>query len=321
MIDKLEIRIPASTPVSRELGPFWEALRRGVSVPGFRPSQHYRAVGDLRPYGIHAIAHLECRHGNASNHKLELLDTGKVGFSVLLDRIEQTFSLDPLSAEVMRVDLAADIEGVPVSLFENAVYVAYKRWVCDIGTVECSRMGGRAVETLYLGKRPNCIRIYNKTEEYRQQYRALARELGSRACALPFEKIFQISESTVLTRVERQIGAGRVPPNLETIARLQENAADFNPFAKLQVHAGSKPLPRPEDAGLSVWLQGMALRAIAMRDGKQRLRRLLNAHSNGNTARILNQYADFLPGPGKVAISNELLYSVYRTSVERQLAA
>lgn len=322
MIDKLEIRVPALTPVGRVLEPVYADLRRGLRVPGFRPSPHYQAAGDLRPFGINAIAHLDCKRGAQPNHKLELLDTGQVRFDGILSTVEQAFRFDPLSAEVMRVDLAADVEGVPVSYVERAAYAALKRWACDIGRLECSRMGTAEIETIYLGKRPNCLRIYNKIAEYRQQYRKLERELRPQACPLPFERLYRLPETAILTRVERQIAAGRVPPDLATVARLRENAVHSNPFDRLRLIPGSGRLPRPDEVGLSAWLQGMQLRSLADELGMQRLRGFVNRHSKGNAARLLTQFSDFLPGgDGGESLSEEDLYRRYSESTERQLAA
>jgi hypothetical protein len=321
VIDKLEIRVPAMTPVGKDLEPVYGELRRGIVVPGFRPSPHYSRVGDLRPFGINAIAHLSCKRGARPNHKLELLDTGQVGFDEILGTVEQVFRFDPLSAEVMRVDLAADVDGVSVSYFERAAYAAYKRWACDIGKLECSRMGSAEIETIYLGKRPNCIRIYNKVAEYRQQYRRLERDLKPRACPLPFERIFHIPETAILTRVERQIAAGRVPPELSTVQRLRENAADFNPFDRLRLIPGLDKPPKPNELGLSTWLQGMQLRRLADELGMQRLRKFVNRHSKGNAARMFAQFAEFLPSASGEALSEEGLYGRYRESIARQLAA
>lgn len=321
MIDKLEIRVPAQTAVGTELEAVYAALRRGMPVPGFKPSPYYRVVGDLRPLGIEAMAHFECRNRKSPNHKLELLETGRARFSELLSRAQRAFRFDPLSAEVMRVDLAADVEGVPVSWFENTAYAEYKRFTCDIGEIEYCRMGGRDVETLYLGKRPNCIRIYNKTAERLMQYRQLLRSM-KRGDSLPdFQDLFGASPEAVVTRVERQIAAGRVPKQLGTVRLLRQHAVDFNPFQRLRLSAGNGRLPTVETVGYRLWLEGMGLRRMVETQGMHRTRRWLNRNAQRNAARILEQIADFLPRAANSAISEDGLFETYRQSVGRQLAA
>jgi len=159
-------------------------------------------TGDLRLYGYDVILHLCCVHAGASakgklttdqerrqmraegNHKLELLDTGKRGFSFLLGECERIFDVDPLSLGVMRVDCAADVPGVGVPWFHQRARVRWKQFCNELGEIclegpgasaslSYSQMGKREVQTLYFGKRPNCYRIYDKVAEWRVEYRRL----------------------------------------------------------------------------------------------------------------------------------------------------
>lgn len=319
-MDKLEIRVPARTMVGKLLEPVYNNLRRGLQVPGFTPSPYYHLKGDLRPFGISAIVHFECKRGKGPNHKLELLETGRAAFSTILSTIEQVFRFDPLTAEVMRVDLATDVEGISVASFEAAAYVQYKRSASDIGQIEYSRIGGREVETIYLGKRPNCFRIYNKTAEYLEQYRKLRRRCGD-GSAPAFQILFGVNEDTVLTRLERQIAAGRVPAELGTVRAIRDRAADFNPFESLRLEPGSPRCPTPQEVGLTAYLEGMQLRYLARSMGMHRLRRFINQHSKGNAARMLNQFADFLTAGAQEQISTHDLTEGYQRSMRKQLAA
>lgn len=318
MIDKLEIRVPHDTPFGPELNQIQHDLRRGFPTAGFRPTQHYALSGDLRPFGIQAIVHLGCKHGNHRDHKLELLDTGTQPFSALLNTATRVFHFDPRPAGVMRCDCAADVPNVPVSYFENTAYVRYKRSACDIGDTQQMRLGGASIETLYLGKKPNCIRIYNKPAQCLAEYRQLKRKLGNSGCALPFERIYGFAADCELTRVERQIAGARVPPELATVADVQRNAAEFNPFAHLEIHAANVQLPRPQDVGLARWLQGMKLRELRTQWGMQRLKKFLNRLSKGNASRICDAYADFFIESGS-EITADVLCRMYQESVRRQI--
>ena len=78
------------------------------------------------------------------------------------------------------MDLAAHVRAVPVEWFTRHVRARYKQWVCDIGQVDSeirdyARMGRQQVQTFYLGKRPDCFRIYEKIAEYHHQYTQLTR--------------------------------------------------------------------------------------------------------------------------------------------------
>jgi len=320
MIDKLEIRVPHDTPLGPDLAAIQHDLRRGFPTAGFRPTQHYALSGDLRPFGIQAIAHLNCKHGDRRDHKLELLDTGDRPFAEMLCTARRAFEFDPLSAEVMRIDLAADVPNVPVSYFESAAYTRYKRSACDIGDALKMRLGGSGIDTLYIGKKPNCIRIYNKPAQCLMEYRQFQRRLGNRGCAMPFERIYGFPEDNELTRFERQIAGFRIPVQLATVTDVQRNAAEFNPFASVEIHATTPRLPNPKTAGLSKWLVGMKLRELRERWGMQRLKKFLNKHSKGNAARICDEYSDFFTEAGTV-ITADTLYAIYQESVTRQLSA
>ena len=48
----------------------------------------------------------------------------------------------------------------------------WKRWGCEHGKLEVSRMGNVELQTAYYGRRPNCIRVYDKVAEWRKEYAA-----------------------------------------------------------------------------------------------------------------------------------------------------
>jgi hypothetical protein len=358
VLDKLELRIPAPTPFRKEFGELYAELRNpaGETRPLFRPSKHYLAVGDLRAHGIEAVLHLHCKHGSLANHKVELLDTGKRGYREAIDEVTRIFDHPaPTSLEVMRVDCAADILGASVPWFEERARVACKRWHARLGETEFSEMGTRELQTLYFGKRPNCIRIYNKTAEYQKQYRDLCSGIhspedrcrcgylrrdhhsGQLNClefrlvargALPdhiptFEELFGISKVTVLTRVERQIGGGRVPPEFSTVGLIARNAARVNPFARLQLIGNGRPCPEPGDYDFQFYCTGMHLRHLAETRGAHWLKAFVDGDGHRNGSRRLETYRDFLPSDldNDAAVTVEQIADTYQQSAGRQLAA
>ena len=81
-----------------------------------------------------------------------------------------------------------------------------QRWTASIGTLEegsaeFSEMGRKGVETFYLGKRPNVIRVYSKVAERQHQYarmRARSKRAGIQVSEVPtFEAMFGSSNRGV----------------------------------------------------------------------------------------------------------------------------
>lgn len=307
--------MPARTPYSKGFGELYSEVRRGKNDP-FKPSRYYLAVGDLRPFGYEAILHAHCVYADG-NFKLELIDTGKSTLANLVREIERVFEVDGRRLEISRLDLAADIRGVPVSWFMDHVRAKHKRWAADIGTY--SRMGMNAVETLYFGKRPNLYRIYDKIAEFRNQYARLKPDGDLQKPS--FEELYDYPETgVILTRVERQIGGGRLPPTIGTVGKLR-SLPDFCPFDKLEILAGASEIPNADHYDLSTYLQGVGLQSmVAKLGGIQRTIRWINRHSPGNAARLLKRYAVFLPA-SEYPVTVERIHQAYRESVQRQMAA
>jgi hypothetical protein len=263
-----------------------------------------------------------CLRDKQGNHKLELVDTGAMSYARMGHEIERVFDLDARRLSLMRIDLAADVRGVPVAWFARHVRVLWKRWVCDIGQTGCetseyARMGQQQVQTYYLGKRPTCFRIYDKLAEYHHQYAQMKRRVSDAAELPSFEQAYGYPESgIVLTRVERQMGGGRVPAQIDCFRKLKTSAA-FNPFDRLDFLAAGVQEPRIEEYGEMDYLAGIGLRYLAEDMGVHRTRALLNRQ--GHAARILAKLHDFLPAEG--GITPERLFHSYQESTAWQLAA
>ncbi|MBI4480958.1 MAG: hypothetical protein HY651_13140 [Acidobacteria bacterium] len=302
MIDKLEVRVPAGAKFTPDFADQYREIRSDLDLDPFHPTKHYQTVADLRPYGHELILHEFCQHG-AGNHKVELIDTGERSLSGMIREIERVYSVDAMRLEVMRIDLAVDVQGVPVQSLQGVVRVKYKRFAATIGQDQFSDMGKRELQTLYLGKRPNCFRIYNKIAEWQEQYRKLTRTMSSEIPPPTFEEIFGYPEiGTILTRFERQIGGGRVPSRLASIGRLG-GADEFNPFEPLEILTNPLPEPSVERYDLVFYLAGMQLRRMIETSGLQLTRSWINKHSKRNGNRILKRFCEFLPGGGCPAFS------------------
>jgi hypothetical protein len=317
MIDKLEVRVPSQTPYSRDFQKLYSDVRRSKADPFVR-SRHYLGVADLRPFGYEAILHAHCVHGTG-NHKLELIDTGRETLAEMTQEIERVFDVDSRRLEISRIDLAADIFNVPVPWFLDHVRARWKRFTADIGKIEFSRMGKLGVETFYLGKRPNCYRIYNKVAEFHYQYSRLKVADGDPKPA--FEALYGVPEiGAVLTRVERQIGGSRLPAEIGTVRKLRDLAA-FDPFANLEILAGAQSTPTVDVCDLSTYLKGRGLQCLVRElGGIHRTRAWLNKYGDGNASRVLRKLGDFLPVADD-SLTVERIRGAYRESINKQLAA
>jgi hypothetical protein len=166
MIDKIEAMVERGADFRGELN----ELRRGSPWDPYsqilRPSKFYKAVADLRLFGFDAMLHIDQkRYGT---HKVELLETGKKSMAEIQSTIERIVDCDPAGCRLGRIDLAVDVRDVSLSWFREHTYVQYKQFLCahaKLVEAEFSEMGKKVYQTLYFGKRPSCVRIYDKTAE------------------------------------------------------------------------------------------------------------------------------------------------------------
>jgi hypothetical protein len=276
-------------------------------------------VGDMRPFGYDAIVHLCCKRGKAANHKLELLETGRKTFAELVQEIERIFAVDPLLLEPMRIDLAVDVRSVPVSFFQDTVRAAYKRVTADIEDASrFVRMGKGAVETIYLGRKPNQFRLYDKIAEVRKKYAAHVRRVGSDVAVPSCEELFGYAEEgLIVTRVERQYGGGRIPQELALLSVLRNRIHFHNPFKPLEFVSGGLADLNPEHYDAMTYAAGIGIRKMIEGQGMHRTRQLLNRQSRGNAARILRKFSDFLPVASTGCIPD--LGKLFEESITRQV--
>jgi hypothetical protein len=273
--------------------------------------------------------------------------------------------------------------------------------------VSWSEMGKREVQTMYIGKRPNCFRVYDKLAERRAAWRRQKRRHEKAAAGIVLDKSLEAAPDdnaaklaifwagkqekfrpkekreardaclkrlicsgryyipfpdfdtwfaaqcvgplthlvqmrlpgqeepeqldlipqlpAVVTRVERQMAAGRVPESLDTFEKLfSVGALDFNPFERLEFSSFnvesqidmSDFSPVQFAAGLQFkhWLEtGMSY---------QQLYAYWNTRRNAKA--IAKVFAPFVAAanPAKVvSITSSELYECYRSSVSRQMAA
>jgi hypothetical protein len=321
MIDKLDLRIRPRMPFTSEFDRVYSKLRAMDRGP-FRAAKYYEYSGDLREYGYNVRLSLYCSMNETGNHKLELFDVGEMNRTQILREITQIFDVDdPLSLPVMRVDFAVDVPGVPLEWFRETVRVEHKRFRAAVtGEPFYSEMGKGRIQTLYFGKRPKLIRIYDKHAEYQEQYRTLVRKLGKDVKPPSFESVFGISDpNSILTRVERQIG-GSIPTEVGTLKQLVEPNFEFEPFEKLRII--DHPVTPEVDSNLSFETRctGLHLRSVARDEGMQAANAFISKYSNGNASWVRKKYQSFLASTSSAdGITEADLQRRFRESMARQM--
>ena len=298
-----------------------QALPKGP----FHTSKLYEYVGDLREYGHQVRLNLYCQMEKTGNHKLELIEVGEMSHTAILREVCGIFDIDPLKLDVMRVDFAVDIPEVPLQWFRETVRVEHKRFRAAVtGERFYSELGTGPIQTLYFGRRPNLIRIYDKRAEQRHQYRTALRSMLRDGCEglqpITFESMFGSPADSTLTRVERQIG-GRIPLAVATLGEVIEPGFGYKPFSRLRIMDHSA-IPM-HDAGTTfeTYCTGMYLRQMAENDGMQALNSFLSSHTKGNASWARKKFARFLPSAGSTSgLSESDLQVRFQASLARQLS-
>jgi hypothetical protein len=325
MIDKLELRLPRVAVLRPLVREFIAESRHFKNSARTMGSGRYEWVTNLRPVGIDALLHYSLKRKENDPHegesKLELLDTGTKGYSDLVAQVEETLECPADDLDIMRIDLCADMYGVPVEWFLPRLRVRFKRIAHEFGIPKYQRIGKAGIQTISAGRRPNIVRAYDKVAECKDQLRKLQRRRSRDADELTLEREFGISETEVITRVERQFGGHRIPSDIDCFGRLSR-LPEFNPFTNIEICNGTgAKVPTIHECGLDAWLSGSMLHQLQIEMGEQQFRRWLSVNSAGNAARYRKRFASFLQPEGDDLLTNETIFQTYRESVMKQLAA
>jgi hypothetical protein len=325
MIDKLELRLPRLTQFRPEPREFMLESRHFANSARTMPSGRHEWVTDLRPVGIDGLLHYSLKRKendpHEGEHKLELLDTGFKTFGELLGQVSAALEGPTDDLEVMRIDLCADIRGVPVDWFFDRLRVRFKRVCYEMGLLKYQRIGKAGIQTITAGKRPNLVRVYDKVAEYKDQLRKLNRKRSADANELTLEGEFGVAENATITRIERQFGGGRIPMKIDSLGKLRI-LPEFNPFTNVEIANGSGAgTPPLAECGFDAWVTGTRLRQLQDEMGLQQFNRWLNVSSGGNGARYRKKYFQFLQPDFDTCVTSLTLFEVYRESMEKQLAA
>jgi hypothetical protein len=115
-----------------------------------------------------------------------------------------------------RLDFNAEVEGVSVHYFRDSLRVPSKRTAADQGKAEREEWRRRGVETIYLGKSPARLRVYDKIQELKFK--------GGDIGKLP----------EVLTRLEWELRGVRCP--IDRFLDIPRQLPETKPFDKIQLN-------------------------------------------------------------------------------------
>jgi len=323
MVDAIEFRLTNTTILQPEFralqARYQDTWRHHIT----RKSFPYQYSVDLRPFDL--PFHFHHRDRYHYNDKLTVYDPASFNSSELLSQLAKIVRSNPEHLQVMRLDLAVDLRDYPVSWFWKHVRVLYKQTMEeDYGAQPLNFShsvlpGG--VETLYYGRRPNCIRIYDKAAQTRYRLRRqpknatpLLRQANHRL-SLQYAA-FSGNDRTPWTRIERQFGGGRLPEGISTLGDFLATASTIDPFEPVQFICGLPDLPDKSSMKPLKFAKGIGIRYMRDLYGMQETARYLNsAGRHGPDA--LRTYAAFL-GDDHVIPAPDL-FQLFQQSLTSQL--
>ncbi len=316
MLDKVEVRVKGYAPFQPELNRFVRELPFAGYNGVVRRSRHYRGAIDARmALGIDAIIHVHSRWNKQKDHKVEILESGHKTLEEIQKIIGSLFEIDPDECSLMRLDFAADMPGLPIHYAQSSLRVKFKRSSDERGERDYEMFGGRTLEYFRYGKSPNCIRVYDKQRECQTRHPEFRKRASRDAEPPTFEECFGFPENSVMTRIERQAGGGKLPRELRTFSDLKY-AADYDPFTSVEIVPSVFPIPDIRKYGEAELVKVLGVHALVVRLGLQNARAMLNV--NGNAARILQPYYEFQRDIEGAQFSREQIVQSYRESTMRQ---
>jgi hypothetical protein len=352
VIDKVDLRVSEFAQPGAVLAEVFAQLKKGHVLPPFRPSRLYQYSADLRKdFGVDAIVHLYCRFGRP-NHKVEILDAGEKTLEEMAAIVALLFSVDPWTLSTMRVDLAADVESVPVPWFQHHAVFSRKQFSSQIKKsdeeeVQFVGMGTAVAQTIYAGRNADFMRIYDKYAELRKQHRKREMECNrfnrrmegmelsdeqkyyGRRIAPTFTEFcrvhgFQYQDGNILTRVERQIRSNRIPPELATMSDLRYAYQLEDPFKGFKL-VGTDPILNvnsvPDGVPVRDWLAALGLSWLGGHLGSTQLAHsFVRKNSNGNGKRILESLEECL-APVRQPLTIEEINQSFRRSTCAQTSS
>lgn len=288
----------------------------------WRDGGHYSARGDFREISggeLPVIIHHVNRHDRKAGDKIELVETGSLTLLEMKMIQEDVYDSPADENRVMRLDCAADLPGAPVQWFRNHTHVARKQTHREWGMQSLS---GRRAETLYSGVKPNQIRIYDKTGH---RAMLLQREIikmprESRAYAMTFEQRWGYPQSTVVTRVERQLGGlGPKRFGMHLVGDLGKLEC-VDPFLQI-IFPGDWKAKKPVKFKAVDRIAGLHLAAMVKQDGLLHTQNFIFAEAGSRTQGYVlwNRFREYLTSiEAENTVTRKDLLSSFRTTIYEQ---
>jgi hypothetical protein len=247
---------------------------------------------------------LRSRNKTVPDNKIEIHKVHRLSARQIVNVIEGIFEIDALELRLSRVDFTADVRGYSVDWFRVNCSVKYAQLFNLVGFKSGS------TQTLYYGKRPNSICVYDKELE---QAKTGIHTSGS-ATMDPGSDIWSADgESKILTRVERRAAGSKLARHFTTLGDLLNGAHLFDPFTSVEL----KPMgsvPTPESCN-GPFLKAYGARQLMVDLGRQVARARINKGTGGKFAQVerqsraLRSSAELIPD----------LAAIYQRSVRMQL--
>ena len=153
-------------------------------------------------------------------------------------------------------------------------------------------------------------------------YRALklrAKKFHDQTPIPAFEQIYGFNEETVLTRIERKFGNGKVPSELSTLGLLLRNAKAFDPFDNVMFCTESMDEPSLDVLGLRIYRKVIAWNHDAEEYGFDEAYKRLSQYTKGNAAREWAEITAAINHVTHPPVTTETFLELYRNGVNRQL--
>ena len=231
MIDKLDLMIDPRIAIRK---PISERIKwvRACSESIYAETA-YVAIGgvDLRLYRDG----LRSRNKTVPDNKIEILKVHRLSARQIMNAIERIFEVDALELRLSRVDFTADVLGYSVDWFRVNCSVKY----AQVFNLIASKSG--SAQTLYYGKSPNSICVYNKGLE---QVKTGIHTSGSATMDPGSDICSADGESKILTRVERRATGSKLGRHFKTLGDLLTGAHLFDPFTCVELKPMGSVRPR-----------------------------------------------------------------------------
>jgi hypothetical protein len=204
---------------SLEIGGNMQIFKELSSLVSFAPESYsspYRKQ-ITKPFGLPVTFHFFHRSAKKHHHKLQFIDMPTLQLPELYNVLEHLVSDDYASLKTYRIDFTVDVNDVPIGWCREAFGYTRKKskkeWSFE-----------QSVEGFRFGSKNNNLTVYDKVAERLQKYHHYCPE------GIPtFEKFSCLSQSEIVTRIERQISK-HIPESLATFGQVIQNAADYNPL-------------------------------------------------------------------------------------------